>query len=136
MEKKDFTDWMRIKSYIHNNGSQNRLGYKEGDVLWCSIGANVGFEEDGKHRLYNRPVLVLRGFSREIFFGIPLSTTARRGKYYFEFTLSGKTSVALLSQARVLDIARCVNGKRKAKIGRVDRATLEKIRHAFIKVIE
>ncbi len=32
-------------------------------MIWCSIGINVGDEEDGKNELYERPVLVIKKFN-------------------------------------------------------------------------
>ncbi len=104
---KNFNGWMTLKNSIHNSGS--RPGYKTREVWWVSIGRNVGFEEDGKGKFYNRPVLILRGFSKEFFLGIPLSHTSNRGKYYHDFIMNGKVSVALLSQMRAFDTLRLIS---------------------------
>lgn len=105
MTRKDFIDWTNLKNLIQNTRTRPK-GYTEGEVWWASIGINVGFEEDGKGVEYNRPVLIIKGFSKELFWAFPLSTTKNRGKYYYPFELKGKTSVALLSQLRVLDTLR------------------------------
>lgn len=105
--RKDFTDWMELKSSI-NNSYKRPSGYRQQEVWWVSIGTNVGFEEDGKGIKYSRPVLIVRGFSKELFWGIPLSTTKNRGKYYYEFKVNGKPSVALLSQLRPFDTLRLI----------------------------
>jgi mRNA interferase MazF len=47
--------------------------FKERDIWWVSIGVNVGFEEDGKHEKFLRPVLILKKFNKELFLGIPNS---------------------------------------------------------------
>ncbi len=106
MEKK-FNGWMKLKDSIHNTGSRP-AGYKTRDVWWVSIGRNIGFEEDGKGDFYNRPVVILHGFSNGLFLGVPLSHTKNRGKYYHEFLLNGNISVALLSQIRVFDTLRLI----------------------------
>lgn len=105
--KKDFENWTKLKKSI-NNSYRRPSGYAQQEVWWVSIGTNVGFEEDGKGLRYSRPVLVIRGFSRELFWGIPLSTTKNRGTYYYAFDLQGKTSVALLSQLRPFDTLRLI----------------------------
>jgi hypothetical protein len=46
--KKDYIIWTPIKSELHNSGNRP-IGYRESEVWWCSIGENVGFEEDGKN---------------------------------------------------------------------------------------
>ena len=114
MKGKDFTEWMALKTTLQNR-NKRRFGYNEGEIWWNSIGKNLGFEEDGKGIEYSRPVLILRGFSKELFWGIPLSTTKNRGKYYYAFTLHGKTSIALLSQLRTFDTLRLA--KRYGKVG-------------------
>jgi hypothetical protein len=53
--KKNYALWMPIKADINNDA--RRPDFKERDIFWTSIGENVGFEEDGKGRWYDRPVL-------------------------------------------------------------------------------
>ncbi|MDR2524259.1 MAG: type II toxin-antitoxin system PemK/MazF family toxin [Candidatus Nomurabacteria bacterium] len=119
---KDYEKWTPVKSEIHNNASRPK--YNEGDVFWMSVGENVGFEQDGKGSLYARPVLVVKGFSKELFWGIPLTSAAKSGRYYFSFTLNDRKSTAVLSQIRALDAAR-MSGKR---MGQVDNSVLIKIK--------
>jgi len=104
---KNFDDWTLLKKSIHNE-SRRPIGYKEREVWWAYLGENIGTEEDGKGRNFARPVLILRGFSKELFWAVPLSTTKKRGPYYFEFTFNSKMSVALISQIRTLDTSRLV----------------------------
>lgn len=105
---KDFTDWHKVKTEINNQPKEN-LYFYEKEVWWVSVGRNVGFEEDGKGEVYLRPVIILRKFNQFLFFGVPLSTTKNRGKYYYPFRFKDKTaSVALLSQLRAYDTNRLV----------------------------
>lgn len=93
---KDFSDWHSKKRLIH-----------EQEIWWVAIGCNVRFEEDGKGEEYARPVLILRKFNQYLFYGVPLSTTSKRGPYYCEFTYKdGVKSAALLSQMRAFDANR------------------------------
>ncbi|MDR1272871.1 MAG: type II toxin-antitoxin system PemK/MazF family toxin [Clostridiales Family XIII bacterium] len=104
---------MPLKAQINNSGTHFASigGFKERDIWWVHIGENVGFEEDGKGSDFLRPVLVMKKFNKRLFWGIPLSTTTKRGKYYYEFTASGKNkvSVALLSQFKLFDALRLVS---------------------------
>ncbi len=75
--------------------------FKERDIWWTSIGVNVGFEEDGKHEKFIRPVLVLKKFNRMLFLGVPMSTKFKDNKYYFKVTVKGKNVSILISQIRV-----------------------------------
>ena len=98
---------MGLKKKIHID-ARRPTGYKEREVWWAYLGENVGSEEDGKGRQFSRPILILRGFSRDLFWGVPLSTTTKRGQYYHELQLNEKTSVALISQIRTLDTSRLI----------------------------
>ena len=122
---KDYAQWTPLKIALNN--STRRPTYKEGDVFWLGIGENVGFEQDGKGRLLARPVLVVKGFSRQLFWGIPLTSQNKQGRYYVGLNLiQGSTSTAILSQLRAYDAKRIVNTK---KLGRVSGAELVDIKN-------
>ena len=103
--KKDFQKWHNKKSTI--NEVEKRPFFHEKELWFCSVGANVGFEQDGVGEDFQRPIVVMRKFNNEIFWAIPLSKTKKRNKYYFEFPFSGTAmSVAILSQIRLIDAQR------------------------------
>jgi len=128
-EYKDFTVWNALKTHLHNRKFE-APNYKEGDIWWCSIGVNIGFEEDGKGLLLARPVLVVKGFSQKLVWIVPLSTTSRRGKYYLSFEYKNKKSVALLSQLRTIDTRRF--GKH---CGRIDGEMLKRIKRCLVDLL-
>jgi mRNA interferase MazF len=128
--KKDYAAWMAVKASLHNNLARP-IGFKQRDIWICSIGENIGFEEDGKGSLFIRPVLILKAFSNVMCHIVPLSTTEKRGIFYYEFDgQTGKVSVALLTQSRIVDSARL-----RRKIGVVSKkdfaAIKERIRDIF-----
>jgi len=101
--QKDYSVWMPLKTKIHNSESRPG-GFREREIWICSIGENIGFEEDGKGYDFARPVLILKVFNRNFCHIVPLSTTDKRGKFYYPFDgKTGKTSVALLSQSKPID---------------------------------
>jgi len=107
---KDYTEWMKIKKEIHN-GKAYLPGYKEREIRICNLGENIGFEEDGKGKDFTRPVLILKVFNKYFCHIVPLSTTKKKGKYFYLFDgRTGKISVALLSQSQSIDSSR-LNGK-------------------------
>lgn len=63
--------------------------FKEREIWWRSIGTNIGTEEDGKNAHFERPVLVLRKFNRDIFLGLPLTSTRKDHRYHFHYRLKG-----------------------------------------------
>jgi mRNA interferase MazF len=70
------------------------------------VGANVGFEEDGKNETFERPVLVYRKFNKEVFWALPITTREKSGKFYFQYEHEGKLFSLILSQVRLLDAKR------------------------------
>lgn len=80
--------------------------FKEREVWWTSVGANVGHEQGGKNSNFERPVLVLRKFNKHIFWGIPQSSRGKVGKYYYQTEDGGKSYSLILSQLRVFSSRR------------------------------
>lgn len=95
-----------------------------------AIGLNVGDEEDGKGRNFARPVLVLRKFNKSLFYGVPLSTKLKEGKYYSGITLAGEEVSALMSQMRSYDSSRLLS-----KLGSVSVNDISRVRSGLSKII-
>ncbi len=79
---------------------------KEREIYWCSLGYNVGFEENGKGENFRRPILIVKKFNNNLFWGIPLSTKIKDNKYYKTITIKNEKQSAMISQLRVLDSKR------------------------------
>jgi mRNA interferase MazF len=103
---KDFDKWNELKKLIHKE--KTSPFYKECEIWWCSLGINIGFEEDGKNKLFERPVLIFRKFNKEMFWGLPLTKTQREGKFYFSFELKKQISSVILSQLRIYSSKRLI----------------------------
>lgn len=56
---KDFDTWSKEKKTLEQEGHDS-LVFHEREIWWCSIGINVGDEQDGKNERFERPVLVLK----------------------------------------------------------------------------
>lgn len=79
-------------------------------MWWCSLGANIGFEQDGTGEDYQRPVLILRGMSQNTCYVVPLTTSVKKHKLRISVWLvEGKRASALMSQMRLIDTRRLVN---------------------------
>ncbi len=78
---KDFDSWNEKKKVVHAKG--DAPFFHEREVWWCSLGINVGSEQDGTGSNYDRPVVVIRGFNKDIFFGVALTGKRKVGKFYF-----------------------------------------------------
>ena len=85
---------------------------RQRDIWWCSIGVNIGVEQDGKNTLYERPVLVVRKFNNRHFIGVPLTTQLKdfpfRHNIFYRNASEGsvKEGQALISQMRSYDAMR------------------------------
>ena len=122
--QKDYKKWTPVK--IATNNVAHRPTYKEGGSYWALIGDNVGMEQDGKGELFARPVVIVKGFSKELFWGIPLTSQHKTGTYYFSFSFQNdKISTAILSQLRAFDTSR-ISGP---SIGRIKTADLVEIKN-------
>ena len=121
----NFLDWIDLKFRINNN-SKSPL-YAERDVYWCSIGQNIGDEEYGKGAMFSRPVLVLKKYNKNLFFGIPLTTKVKDNVYYSRLVFKDKEICAMLFQGRVLDSRRM-----GAKMRTVSRNDYNQIKTTFL----
>lgn len=106
--KKDFEKWHKLKSQIDR---KKKIPYfKQREIWFCSVGANVGCEQDGWHEYFERPVLILKKFNDWSFLALPLTTKIKNRNYHFSFWINGKINDVIISQARFLD-ARRLNRK-------------------------
>lgn len=124
--QKNFDTWNEHKKLIHNK-SENRL-YHEREVWWCSLGVNIGFEQDGSGPDNERPVLILKGFSKQVCLTMPLTTSQKKNPYHVFLgkIIDDRDSFAITSQIRLIDTKRLIN-----KIGFVEQVVFEKIRKAI-----
>lgn len=100
-----FNQWNEKKKNIHN--TKVSIKFREKDVLFLSMGKNVGYEQDGKGDDFLRPVVVLKKFGKDSFLGIPLTSKAKNGIFYHEVHFNkNRKSTAILSQLRMFDMKR------------------------------
>ena len=103
--QKDFQKWHYKKSKIDE--IKKRPFFHEREIWNCTLGINIGFEQDGGGKDYLRPVIIFIKFNNEIFWAIPLTHTQKKTKYYFPFVFGDNIlSVAILSQIRLMDARR------------------------------
>jgi mRNA-degrading endonuclease toxin of MazEF toxin-antitoxin module len=127
--KKDFDSWNTKKKEINSNSS-NRF-YHQREVWWCSLGVNVGYEQDGKDHDFQRPVLILKGLSKETCLIAPFTTSRKNHIYRILIgTVTGKESRVILSQIKVIDTKRLIN-----RIAILDTAMFELIRKSIKEIL-
>lgn len=126
---KNFQKWHDKKSDLHEN--QIRLHFHEREVWSSAIGANIGFEQDGKGDEYLRPVLVLKKFNNETLWALFLTKKTKTGKYYFEFKSKDyDMSTANLSQLRLIDSKRL-----KYRVGSISEADFTELKKRIIALL-
>jgi len=130
--KKDFKKWHTRKERL--NDDKPRVFFHEREVWWCSLGANIGFEQDGKGGKFARPVLIFKKFNNEIFWALPLSLQIKSRKETAHFYAlveleDGIARTAILSQLRLID------GKRLlTKVGMINEKNYTEIQKAVIRL--
>jgi len=123
-----YNNWNEIKISIEYENII--VGFKERDIFYMNMGKNIGFEQDGKGENFVRPVVIIKGFNKNMFFGIPLSTKMKEGKFYYKFQFQKKDelveNIALLSQMRLFSTKRLLN-----KIGVISKEDFIKMKNEF-----
>ncbi len=102
---KDFDSWNTEKKGLENSGHET-LAFHEREIWWCSIGVNLGDEQDGKNELFERPVLILKKFNNKVAWVLPMSTKPKDGIYYHNLEHEGKMFTVILSQLRLTSVRR------------------------------
>lgn len=118
MSTKNFDDWSKYKKDL-NQG--NVKLYKARDIWWCSLGINVGYEQDGTGGDFDRPVVILKGFSKIV----PLTTSTKANPYHLSLgQVDSRDSFAIVSQIRLIDTRRLID-----KIGMLDKVKFEELKN-------
>ena len=105
--EKDFDGWNAKKKMIDSD--MTRIFCHSREIWWCSFGINVGFEQDGTGRYFDRPIIIVRVFSRNVFWGAALTSKGKSGEFYYPIgLLEGKEASVILSQIRIIDTKRLI----------------------------
>ncbi|MEK7213726.1 MAG: type II toxin-antitoxin system PemK/MazF family toxin [Patescibacteria group bacterium] len=124
-----FKKWHKIKDSLINSSS--KVFFHEREIWWCSIGRNIGFEQNGKGDEFTRPVIIIKRLSLDTCLIIPLTTSNKRKNIFSLGILTGEIgeSFAMVEQIRLIDAKRL--GK---KITVLDKERFDKL-ISFIKGI-
>lgn len=102
--KKDFDVWNKKKKEVEGKDISDRRFFHERQIWWCSLGLNIGFEQDGKNDEFERPVLIIKKFNRDAVWMVPLTTVAKEN--IFHHKLENLGSFVILSQLRLVSTKR------------------------------
>ena len=121
---KNFDGWNKVKKEIESSPPTISKFPQEGEVWMSNVGLNIGFEQNGVGKNFNRPVLILKRFHNKMFWALPLSTKQKYLDFYFNFTdpYNKKVSV-IIAQIKLMSIKRM-----QRKLYLLDREIFIKIR--------
>ncbi len=105
--EKKFDDWNLHKKELNRNSVKL---YKAREIWWCSLGVNVGYEQDGTGEDFDRPIVILKGFSKNVCLVVPLTTSTKTNPYHLSLgQIDDCESFAIVSQIRLIDTRRLIN---------------------------
>ena len=123
---KNFDEWNILKKDIQEKNNLKQIYVKDRDIWWCSLGVNIGSEIDGKNKLYERPVLIIKKHNKDIVSILPISTKIKNTYYEYIFDYKNKKQSVVLTQLKTIDIKRL-----DRKIGKIDGAVFDKIKESL-----
>ncbi|HCC67607.1 TPA: hypothetical protein DEP90_00090 [Patescibacteria group bacterium] len=119
---KDFDEWNKLKKNIQI-GQKIRY-FRAREIWWCHIGANIGYEQDGKGRGFSRPILILNSYNRNLLLAVPISSKIKdKNRYYQKISYNNKIYSVIISQIRLLDSKRLIR-----KIATLNKEDFENIK--------
>lgn len=124
----DFDRWNEKKKALSAVGFDKFVHERE--VWWCALGKNLGVEANGKHDNFERPVLVLKKFSRDSVLVVPLTTHIQVRRYHVVFPHRGGRAAAAVSQIRLISTKRLLR-----RIYRMDGAIFDQIAEQLMAAI-
>jgi mRNA interferase MazF len=116
-----FDRWNTKKKNLNAVGKVIR--FHEREIWWCTIGINIGHEQLSSNEDFSRPVLVLKKFTGDIFWGIPLTTKIKQLPFRIPLALNKTNNDLLVLQMRAYDQKRLVR-----KINTISETDFKKIR--------
>lgn len=126
--KEFYDEWNEVKKQTDKR--TDLTGIRVGEIRWCRFGINIGNEIKGKSETFRRPVLIIKKYSADGFFGLPLTSKAHTGDWYYSLLQKELYGYVVLNQGRALDRKRL-----EEKIIEISEGELEAIKKAFCSLI-
>jgi len=125
--KNSYDKWNELKQAIE---IRKPILFAERDILFISMGQNIGYEQYGKGEEFLRPVVVLKKFSKNLFLGVPLSSQEKKGFFFHRVTFKQRENTALLLQSKTFDSKRI-----KYKLAKLSKNEFNKLVERFCEVV-
>lgn len=104
--EKDFDRWNEQKKAIERKA--DAVLFHEREIWLCSLGVNVGSEQDGVSSSYARPVLIIRNFNGRVSWVLPLTRTVKPNRFFYRLSDPPGDSAVVLSQLRLISSKRLI----------------------------
>ncbi len=106
--EKDFDKWNEVKKSIDSQSVRRDLFFLDREIWWCSLGINIGVEENGKGGDSTRPVLIIKKFNNAMLWILPITTREGLIDYRQKITVESIPSWVCLSQLRTISTKRLI----------------------------
>lgn len=126
--RKDFAGWAKVATWVDELVSPD---VNCGAIYWAYVGANIGYEQDGKGEYFTRPVLVLNKYGEHQVLVVPVTSTLRKGGYDMRVMVQGMPHTVILNQFRTVDRRRIGDF-----IDQIGKAELAKIRERVASLVK
>lgn len=123
----NYQAWSDLKRKLNTKQPMN---FSQRDILFISMGQNIGYEQYGKGKDFLRPVVVLKKFNKHLFLGIPLSSQVKNGYFFHEVSFKNRTNSALLLQSKTFDSKRI-----KYRLAKLSEKEFNKLVEKFCRVV-
>ena len=105
--KKDFDNWNELKKKIDLENNKPDKFPKKGEIWMCSLGKNIGYEQNGSGDSFSRPVLIIKKFNNQMFLCVPLSTKQKDFDFYYNYIDPNNQKVSvILAQIKLISVKR------------------------------
>lgn len=125
---RDFDSWNKMKKDLET--ADQEIVCNEREIWWCSLGLNIGHEQDGKNEKFERPVLIIKKFSRFSCLCVPLTTSAKQNVFHYPIPSFDPESFVITSQIKLTSTKRFL--RRMGEIGRKDFRKVKNALHDLI----
>ncbi|MCX6718934.1 MAG: type II toxin-antitoxin system PemK/MazF family toxin [Candidatus Taylorbacteria bacterium] len=103
---KDFDKWNKFKKAVNSKTIDLEVFFHEREIWWCSLGVNIGSEEDGKNESFERPVLIVRKINKDKLLITPFTSKIVTNDLRITASCAGIRSQILLDQIRIVSSRR------------------------------
>lgn len=115
--KKDFDKWNKVKKEVDKKSIDKDFYFYAREIWWGSLGLNIGAESNGKNDLFERPLLILKVFNKEMIWCLPITSTTKDLPFYYQIKFNEEyrsvlvTQIKTISSKRLLRKVQMINDK-------------------------